>query len=183
MLRSGLICAPIAPSITESLDLPQMVEDNTESHRTAYTISVDASDPSITTGISAHDRALTCRTLASPYAEPSSFRRPGHVFPLRARAGGVKERTGHTEAAIDFCRLAGFRPAGVISEMVEDGGEVEGLAELKESGMMRRDGCLRFGRRWGLRVCTIDDLLTYIEHTEKMANGATGVAAGDCSPR
>ena len=171
MKRSGLICAPIASSITEDLELPQMVEDNTESHRTAYTVSIDASDSSVTTGISAHDRALTCRTLASPAAKPSSFRRPGHVFPLRARAGGVKVRTGHTEAAIDFCQLAGLREAAVISEIVEDGGEVEGLAELRESGMMRRDGCLKFGRKWGLKVCTIQDLVVYIESTGKATNG------------
>ena len=175
MLCSGLICTPISPSIAENLDLSQMVEDNTESHGTAYTISVDASDPSITTGISAHDRALTCRTLALRGSEPSFFRRPGHVFPLRARAGGVKERTGHTEAAIDLCRLAGFRPAAVISEIVEDGGEVEGVAELKGSGMMRRDGCLRFGRKWGLKVCTIDDLVAYREVTERKENVNGGI--------
>ena len=175
MQSSGLICAPIASSTTERLDLPQMVSENTESHRTAYTVSVDASDPSVTTGISAHDRALTCRLLASPSSKPSSFRRPGHVFPLRARDGGVMVRTGHTEAAVDFCRLAGFHPAGVICEIIEDGEEVKGLAERRGGGMMRRDGCLKFGHKWGLKVCTIEDLVTYIEHQEKGINGINGV--------
>ncbi|KAL9118606.1 MAG: hypothetical protein Q9187_004846 [Circinaria calcarea] len=171
---SGLICAPVTSSVTERLNLPQMVQDNTESHRTAYTVSVDSSHSSVTTGISAHDRALTCRALANPSSKASSFRRPGHVFPLRARDGGVKTRTGHTEAAIDFCRLAGMQPAGVICEMVEDGEEVEGLAERKEGGMMRRDGCLKFGRRWGLKVCTIEDLVDYIDHKRKGVNGVNG---------
>ena len=141
-----------------------MVLDNTDPNGTAYTISIDASDPSVTTGISAHDRALTCRTLAAADAALSSFRRPGHVFPLRARAGGILERKGHTEAAVEFCRLAGKRPAGVICELIEDGEEVEGRAERREGGMMRRDGCLRFGKRWGLKVCTIEDLVEYVTH-------------------
>lgn len=160
---SGIICTPLLTSHTTSLDLPQMVVENTDPNRTAYTISVDASHPTITTGISAHDRALTCRTLASPSATPSSLRRPGHVFPLRARDGLIRERTGHTEAAVEFCRLAGKRPVGVICELVEDGEEIEGKAIRREGGMMRRDGCLRFGKRWGLKVCTIEDLVDYVE--------------------
>ena len=145
-----------------------MVIENTDPNRTAYTISIDSSDPSVTTGISAQDRALTCRNLASPSSHPASFRRPGHILPLRARPGGIRERQGHTEAAVEFCRLAGKRPAGVICELVEDGEEVEGSAIRKEGGMMRRDGCLRFGKRWGLRVCTIEDLLDYVNRQEKV---------------
>lgn len=160
---SGLICAPIPSHLTKTLELPQMVLENADPNRTAYTLSVDASYSSITTGISAHDRALTCRKLASPLSTPASFRRPGHVFPLRACDGGVRERRGHTEAAVEFCRLAGKRPAGVICELVEDGEEVEGLAERREGGMMRRDGCLKFGKRWGLKVCTIEDLVDYVD--------------------
>lgn len=160
---SGLICAPIPSHLAKTLDLPQMVLENADPNRTAYTLSVDASDSSITTGISARDRALTCRQLASPNSGPTSFRRPGHVFPLRARDGGVRERKGHTEAAVEFCRLAGKRPAGVICELVEDGEEVEGLAERREGGMMRRDGCLKFGKKWGLKVCTIEDLVDYVD--------------------
>ena len=140
-----------------------MVLENTDPHRTAYTISVDASHPLISTGISAHDRALTCRTLASPESVASSFCRPGHVFPLRARDGGVRVRKGHTEAAVEFCTLAGLRPVGVIAELVEEGTEVEGKAERSQPGMMRRDACLRFGKRWGLKVCTIEDLEAFLE--------------------
>jgi len=160
---SGLICTPIPTSLTHHLGLPQMVLENTDPKRTAYTVSIDSADPSITTGISAHDRALTCRTLASKAATISSFRRPGHVFPLRARDGGVRQRPGHTEAAVDFCRLSGKRPVGVICELVEDGEEIQGSAERREGGMLRRDACLRFGRRWGLEVCTIEGLIEYID--------------------
>lgn len=140
-----------------------MILENTDPNRTAYTISIDAWDSSVTTGISAHDRALTCRTIASQFANPTSFRRPGHVFPLRARDGGIRERKGHTEAAVEFCRLAGMFPAGAICELVEDGEEIDDMAERREGGMMRRDGCLRFGKRWGLRVCTIEDLVAHVE--------------------
>lgn len=144
-----------------------MVIENKDTRRTAYTISIDALHPSMTTGISAHDRALTCRMLASPSVVPSSFCRPGHVFPLRAREGGVRVRKGHTEATIEFCALAGKRPVGVIAELVEEGTEVEGTAERSQSGMMRRDGCLRFGKRWGVRVCTIEDLEAFLERDRK----------------
>ncbi|KAL8772452.1 MAG: hypothetical protein Q9209_002403 [Squamulea sp. 1 TL-2023] len=167
---SGLICAPLSSNLARSLDLPQMVTANADPNLTAYTISVDASASSITTGISAHDRALTCRTLAAPNASASSFRRPGHVFPLRARDGGIRERRGHTEAAIEFCRLAGKAPAGVICELVEDGEEINGKAERIGGGMMRRDSCLKFGRRWGLKVCTIEDLVDLVE-ADRMVKG------------
>ncbi|KAL8646769.1 MAG: hypothetical protein Q9226_006720 [Calogaya cf. arnoldii] len=167
---SGLICAPLTSSRAKALDLPQMVIANADPNRTAYTVSIDASAPSITTGISAHDRALTCRTLAAPDVDASSFRRPGHVFPLKARDGGIRERRGHTEAAVEFCRLAGKSLAGVISELVEDGEEVEGTAERIGGGMMRRDGCLKFGQKWGLKVCTIEDLVDYVE-AENPVNG------------
>lgn len=178
---SGLICTPITSKLASSLSLPQMVVDNTDPNRTAYTVSIDSNDASITTGISAHDRALTCRTLASPKVQPASFRRPGHVFPLRARDGGVLERTGHTEAATEFCRLAGKAQVGVICEMVEDGEEVPGLAERKEPGMMRRDACLEFGQRWGLKVCTIEDLVEYVKmerEAETESNGKTTLHGG-----
>lgn len=171
---SGLICAPMPASLTQSLDLPQMVTSNEDPNRTAYTISVDADSPETSTGISAHDRALTCRTLASKDATRASFRRPGHVFPLRAREGGVRERTGHTEAAVEFCRLAGKPLVGVICEMVEDGEEVVGQTVMKEPGMMRRDGCLAFGKKWGLKVCTIEDLVKYVERTEGKLKAANG---------
>lgn len=166
-ILSGYICAPILPDLAARLELPQMVVDNSDPFRTAYTISIDANDPSVSTGISAHDRSVTCRTLASPDVQPSNFRRPGHILPLRARPGGVRERKGHTEAAIDFCRLAGKPEVGVICELVEDGDEVApNVTERTDCGMMRRDGCLKFGQRWGIKVCTIEDLVDYLEKKE-----------------
>ncbi|KAM5443411.1 3,4-dihydroxy 2-butanone 4-phosphate synthase [Microsporum ferrugineum] len=163
---SGYICAPILPNLATHLELPQMVAQSTDPHRTAYTISIDSNDPLVTTGISAHDRALTCRTLASPDVKPSSFRRPGHILPLQAKVGGVRERRGHTEATVDFCRLAGRFPAGVICELVEDGESPVGVAEQSGGGMLRRDGCLKFGKEWGIKVCTIEALVEYLERTE-----------------
>ncbi|KAI1078125.1 3,4-dihydroxy-2-butanone 4-phosphate synthase [Whalleya microplaca] len=171
---SGLICAPITPAATDALHLPQMVADSEDPRGTAYTLSVDAADASVTTGISAHDRALTVRTLADPSATPASFRRPGHVFPLRARPGGVRARRGHTEAGVDFCRLAGKVEAAAICELVEDGAEVAGRAVREGPGMMRGEGCVAFARKWGLKVCTIEDLVNYLEKTEGKleANGS-----------
>ncbi|KAK3331990.1 DHBP synthase RibB-like alpha/beta domain-containing protein [Cercophora scortea] len=163
---SGLICAPILPQRTLELELPQMVENNEDPRTTAYTLSVDAADPSVTTGISAHDRALACRVLADDAATPASLRRPGHVFPLRAKPGGVRQRRGHTEAGIDLCRLAGKKPAAVISELVEEGTEIPGQALREEPGMMRGEACITFARRWGLKVCTIEDMVQYLEKTE-----------------
>ena len=173
--HSGLICAPITPDLATRLALPQMVTDNADPKCTAYTITIDSSDESVTTGISAEDRALTCRTLASPTAQIDSFRRPGHIIPLQARPGGVRERTGHTEAAVDFCKLAGKAPAGVIAELVEDGEIVEGKPEIGgNNGMMRRDGCLRFGKKWGIKVCTIEDLVAYLDRVEGTGAAANG---------
>ncbi|KAF4213734.1 hypothetical protein CNMCM8980_003727 [Aspergillus fumigatiaffinis] len=164
---SGLICAPITSEIARRLSLPQMVVENADPKGTAYTISIDSSDPSVTTGISAQDRALACRTLASPTAKFEDFRRPGHIIPLEAKSGGVRERKGHTEAAVEFCRLAGKSPVGVIAELVEDGELIEGIPEIRgNNGMMRRDGCLKFGKKWGIKVCTIEDLVEYLERTE-----------------
>jgi 3,4-dihydroxy 2-butanone 4-phosphate synthase len=172
---SGLICAPMTPSLTKHFDLPQMVTSNEDPNRTAYTISVDANLPEMSTGISAHDRALTCRTLADNTSTKENLRRPGHVFPLRAKEGGVRERTGHTEAAVEFCRLAGKPQVGIICEIVEDGEPVAGQTLMRQPGMMRRDGCLAFGKKWGLKVCTIEDLVAYVEKTEgklvKQTNG------------
>jgi 3,4-dihydroxy 2-butanone 4-phosphate synthase len=153
-----------------------MVVNNADPNRTAYTISIDSNDPSITTGISAHDRSLTCRQLAAPDVYAGGFRRPGHVLPLCAKIGGVRERKGHTEAAVDFCRLAGKPPVGVIAELVEEGELCEGVPELRGNiGMMRRDACLKFGRKWGLKVCTIEDLIGYLESPDEspmtVANG------------
>jgi len=109
-------------------------------------------------------------------ATKDSLRRPGHIFPLRAKEGGVRERIGHTEAAVEFCRLAGKHQVAAISEIVEDIAPIVGQTLIADTGMLRRDGCLAFGKKWGLKVCTIEDLVTYVEKTEgklvKHANGA-----------
>ncbi|KAI0999102.1 hypothetical protein K3495_g9092 [Podosphaera aphanis] len=176
---SGLICTPILPSLASALDLPQMVHEgkSEDPNKTAYTISIDAHHPSVTTGISAHDRALTCTVLASASrekclssndeTEAPLFRRPGHIFPLRARSGLTRERSGHTEAAIELCQLANLPPVGVISELVEDGTEIEGKAERREPGMMRGKTCIDFGKQWGLKCCCIEDLVSWVEAKEK----------------
>jgi len=164
---SGLICTPITSRLASSLSLPQMVVDNKDPNRTAYTISIDSNDETVTTGISAHDRAVTCRTLALAKVRAEHFRRPGHVFPLQARDGGVLERTGHTEAAVEFCRLAGKAPVGTICEMVNDGEQVPDTTAMREPGMMRRDDCLEFGQKWGLKVCTIEDLVEYVKQENR----------------
>ena len=171
---SGLICAPIPATRTAALELPQMVARSEDPRVTAYTVSVDAADPSVTTGISAHDRALACRVLADPAATAGSLRRPGHILPLRAEPGGVRQRRGHTEAALDFCQLAGKHPAAAICELVDDGAEVEGQALRTEPGMLRGEACIAFARKWGLKVCTIEDLVAYLEKTQgKLATNGT----------
>ena len=153
---------------------------NSEVDGTAYTVSVDAVAEGMTTGISAGDRAMTCRKLSEPGAQPLDFRRPGHVFPLRAREGGVRQRRGHTEATVEFCRLAGKSEVGAICELVEEGEEVvvtgTGVARAERTfppggGMMRGKACLAFGRRWGIKVCTIEALVEYLEKREKSATG------------
>lgn len=152
----GLICAPMEDDELERLQLPQMVENNTESMRTAFTVSVDASPAhGVTTGISAADRATTLRMLASGSHEPSDFVRPGHVFPLRAKAGGVLTRNGHTEAAVDLARLAGLRPAGAIVEIAGEDGVMLRLPEL-----------VPFARKHGLTIISIEDLIAYRRSAE-----------------
>ncbi|MET9496121.1 bifunctional 3,4-dihydroxy-2-butanone-4-phosphate synthase/GTP cyclohydrolase II [Streptomyces sp. NPDC006552] len=152
----GLICAPMEGEELDRLDLPQMVGDNTESMKTAFTVSVDASGAhGVTTGISAADRAATLRLLASGTARPGDFVRPGHVFPLRARAGGVLTRNGHTEAAVDLARLAGLRPAGAIVEIAGEDGVMLRLPEL-----------IPFARKHGLTIISIEDLIAYRRSAE-----------------
>ncbi|KAI9851387.1 MAG: hypothetical protein M1838_003850 [Thelocarpon superellum] len=179
---SGYICAPMPAGRAARLGLPAMVTKNQDPNGTPYTISVDANDAAVTTGISAADRALTCRTLAGDDATADRLRRPGHVLPLTARDGGVRERKGHTEAAVEFCRLAGRGDTAVIGELVEDGKEVPGVPEYAGAGMMRKEACLRFARRWGLRCCTIEDLVLYLDRRdggarveEKGTTGADGL--------
>ncbi|HEV7145703.1 MAG TPA: bifunctional 3,4-dihydroxy-2-butanone-4-phosphate synthase/GTP cyclohydrolase II [Pedococcus sp.] len=130
---SGYICVPVTDTTADRLGLPLMVTENRDPLRTAYTVSVDAA-AGVTTGISAADRAHTIRLLADPAATPDSFIRPGHVIPLRAKAGGVLERAGHTEAAVDLCRLAGLAPVAAIGELVNDDGTMMRLPEVVSMG-------------------------------------------------
>ena len=112
----GLICMPMSEEYTNKLNLPQMCAENTDNHCTAFTVSIDYKDT--TTGISAYERGITARMVADDNAKPSDFRRPGHMFPLLAKKGGVLERNGHTEATVDLCRLAGLKPVGLCCEIM-----------------------------------------------------------------
>jgi 3,4-dihydroxy 2-butanone 4-phosphate synthase/GTP cyclohydrolase II len=152
---SGIVCLPMTGSRLDALQLPQMVAENSEAHRTAFTVSVDYRHGT-TTGISAHDRALTIRALADPAARPDDFSRPGHIFPLRYAEGGVLCRAGHTEASVDLARLAGTEPAAAICEIVNEDGSMKRGADL-----------VRFARRHGLKVGTIAELIRYRLNTEK----------------
>lgn len=164
---SGYICNAIPQSRADELGLSLMVTENADPTRCAYSITVDSAHGNVSTGISANDRALTCRALADPGSEPSSFRRPGHILPLRAVELGVRARFGHTEAAVELCRLAGKCLAGVLCEMVVDGeADKDGKPEYVGAGMMRREECIAFGEKWGIKVCTIRDLVAYVEQTE-----------------
>ncbi|MGW0749392.1 bifunctional 3,4-dihydroxy-2-butanone-4-phosphate synthase/GTP cyclohydrolase II [Streptomyces sp. NPDC002587] len=152
----GLICAPMEGPELDRLELPQMVQNNTESMQTAFTVSVDAGAAhGVTTGISAADRATTLRLLAGGVAQPADFVRPGHVFPLRAKPGGVLVRNGHTEAAVDLARLAGLRPVGAIVEIAGEDGVMLRLPEL-----------IPFARKHGLTIISIEDLIAYRRSAE-----------------
>lgn len=153
---SGYLCAPLPSTSADRLGLPLMVDDNEDRLQTAYTITVDAAR-GVTTGISAADRAHTLRTLAAPTSEPGDLVRPGHIVPLRARAGGVFARRGHTEAAVDLCRLAGLAPVGAIAELVADDGE-----------MLRTPAVLALGRARDLPVITIADLVAWRRRHERV---------------
>ncbi|WP_074466878.1 bifunctional 3,4-dihydroxy-2-butanone-4-phosphate synthase/GTP cyclohydrolase II [Streptomyces sp. WMMB 322] len=168
----GLICTPMEPAALDRLDLPQMVERNSEAMGTAFTVSVDATGShGVTTGISAADRATTIRLLADPRSAPSDFVRPGHVFPLRAKPGGVLERAGHTEAGVDLARLAGLRPAAAIVEIAGEDGTMLRLPEL-----------LPFARKHGLAVISIEDLVAHREATEGRAGAEGAVSEGPAAP-
>ena len=151
----GLVCAPLTAERLEQLDLPQMVSRNTDTHQTAFTVSVDAS--SVTTGISAHERAETIRVLVDPQTGPSDLRRPGHIFPLQAREGGVLRRAGHTEASVDLAKLAGLTPAGVLCEILNEDGTMARVPQLRE-----------FCRQHNLKLITIADLIQHRLKKEKL---------------
>lgn len=148
---SGIVCVALSEERLEQLQLPLMVQRNTESQRTAFTVSVDYRYGT-STGISAHDRALTLQALGNPATKASDFFRPGHIFPLKARSGGVLDRPGHTEAAFDLTTLAGLSPAGVLCEITNDDGS-----------MARRGDLFRFAKKYGLKIISIADLIRYRE--------------------
>ncbi|GAA1989675.1 3,4-dihydroxy-2-butanone-4-phosphate synthase [Terrabacter lapilli] len=158
---SGYLCAPMPGDVADRLELPLMVAENRDPLRTAYTVSVDAAS-GITTGISAADRLRTVQVLAHPDSVPADLIRPGHILPLRARAGGVLTRPGHTEAAVDLTRLAGLSPVGVIGELVHDDGT-----------MMRFDAVVALGRESGLPVITIEQLIDHRQRLDRVERLAT----------
>jgi len=151
----GLICLPIDGKRLDELELPAMVTNNTDPHATAFTVSVDSME--CTTGISAHERAMTIKAVLNPNTRPADLRRPGHIFPLRAKEGGVLRRAGHTEAAVDLARMAGLYPAGVICEIMKEDGTMARVPELME-----------FVKTHGLKIITIADLIQYRRRTERL---------------
>jgi len=146
----GLICVPLLDERCNELGLELMVNNNTALHETAFTVSVDLLGHGCTTGISAHDRAKTVQALIDPFTKPDDLGRPGHIFPLRAKKGGVLRRAGHTEAAIDLARLAGFEPAGVLVEIMNDDGSMARLPQLKE-----------VAEKFDFKLISIKDLIEY----------------------
>jgi 3,4-dihydroxy 2-butanone 4-phosphate synthase/GTP cyclohydrolase II len=152
----GLICLAMTPERLDELQLPLMVSDNTAPFQTAFTVSIDAKY-GVTTGISAYDRAKTILTAIDPKTKPSDLARPGHIFPLRARPGGVLERAGQTEASVDLARLAGLYPAGVICEVMNEDGTMARMPQLQE-----------FGKEYNIKIITVADLIKYRLKTERL---------------
>ena len=159
-LAKGLICMPMSRELCERLNLPQMVTHNSDNHQTAFTVSVD--HISTTTGISAVERGITARAIADPSSKPIDFRRPGHMFPLQAREGGVLVRAGHTEATVDLCRLAGLTEAGLCCEIMREDGT-----------MMRTTELLELAKEHNIVCVTIKSLIEYRRRTEKLIEQVT----------
>ncbi|EES72277.1 3,4-dihydroxy-2-butanone-4-phosphate synthase [Paenibacillus sp. oral taxon 786 str. D14] len=153
----GLVCLPITAERAEELDLQPMVAQNTDNHGTAFTVSIDHKDT--TTGISAYERSLTVKAIMDPNAKPSDFRRPGHMFPLIAKKGGVLRRAGHTEAAVDLARMCGAYPAGVICEVIKEDGTMARLPDLVE-----------IAKTYDLKLISVKDLIHYRNEKEKLVN-------------
>lgn len=153
----GLICAPITEERCEELNLNMMVENNTVLHQTPFTVSVDLIGNGCTTGISAHDRAKTVQALINPDTKPEDLGRPGHIFPLKAKSAGVLRRAGHTEATVDLARLAGYAPAGVLVEIMNDDGTMARLPQLME-----------IAQKFDLKIISIKDLIQYRLRTESL---------------
>ncbi|TFH40811.1 MAG: bifunctional 3,4-dihydroxy-2-butanone-4-phosphate synthase/GTP cyclohydrolase II [Chrysiogenales bacterium] len=154
----GLICVPMTQARANELDIELMVEDNQDKYGTAFTVSVDARDGT-TTGISAHDRARTVQVLIDDASKPEDLRKPGHIFPLAARNGGVLVRAGHTEGVVDLTKMAGLRPAGVICEILNEDGT-----------MARRPDLDRFAETHGIKIATIADIIKYRQHQERLVH-------------
>lgn len=152
---SGIVCLCLTEEKTAELELPMMVQNNTSSYGTGFTVTIEAAE-GVTTGVSAADRVTTVRAAIKDGAKPSDLNKPGHVFPLRARKGGVLERKGHTEATVDFMRLAGLRPYGVLCELTNPDGT-----------MARTPEVLAFGKVHSYPVVTIEDLVSYIKSRDK----------------
>lgn len=153
----GLICAPLVEDRCEELQLEPMVNNNTSLHETAFTVSVDLLGHGCTTGISAHDRSKTVKALVDPHTQPADLGRPGHIFPLIAKRGGVLRRAGHTEATIDLARLAGFDPAGVLVEIMNEDGSMARLPQLME-----------IAKKFDLKLISIKDLIEYRLQTDSL---------------
>jgi 3,4-dihydroxy 2-butanone 4-phosphate synthase len=151
---SGIVCLCLTDEKADALALPPMVQDNTSRHGTAFTVTIEAAE-GVTTGVSAADRVRTVHAAAAPQASPADLHRPGHVFPLRARPGGVLERPGHTEATVDLMRLAGYEPCGVLCELTNADGTMARLPEI-----------VAFGKRHGLPVLTVEDIVRHRRETE-----------------
>ena len=158
----GLICMPMSREMCERLELPQMVAENTDNHQTAFTVSIDAA--STTTGISAAERSATALACVADGAKPSDFRRPGHMFPLRAREGGVLRRAGHTEATVDLCRMAGLKEAGLCCEIMKDDGTMARLPDVME-----------FAKTHSLKVLSIADIIAYRRRNDKLVEAVEEV--------
>ena len=167
----GLICVSMTGERCDELDLPLMVEKNTSTHGTAFTISVEVREGT-TTGISAHDRAATVKAMVDPKTKPADLQRPGHMFPLRAQNGGVLKRAGHTEASVDLARMAGLTPSGVLCEVMDDDGQMARLPRLE-----------KFAHEHGLGILTVADLIAYRMRNENLVERVAGPAlpteAGD----
>lgn len=153
----GLLCAPLEEKRADELQLPLMVRNNTSLHETAFTVSVDLIGNGCTTGISTQDRCLTLRALADSDFKANDFARPGHIFPLRAKSGGVLQRAGHTEAVIDLAKLSGMKPAGALIEILNDDGTMARLPQLQEKA-----------QKFGLKIISIHDLVEYRLRSERL---------------
>ncbi|HNJ29136.1 MAG TPA: 3,4-dihydroxy-2-butanone-4-phosphate synthase, partial [Ferruginibacter sp.] len=153
----GLICTPLSEERCDELQLQPMVSNNTSLHETAFTVSIDLLGNGCTTGISAQDRSKTILSLVDPATKPEDLGRPGHIFPLRAKKGGVLRRSGHTEAAVDMARMAGFPPAGVLVEIMNEDGSMARLPELT-----------LIAQKFGLKLISIKDLIEYRLRTETL---------------